>query len=156
MKDLLTYSVVLLVILFMSCEAPQEEEQIDMEAVRAEITELENNYVKAMNDRDPEALVAYYAEDAHSMPAGSPTLKGKEAILEYSKKIKNDTSGHVESSEVLDVWAAGDIAVETGKYMVKNAEGEVIYQGKYMSLFEKRDGKYVCIRDIWNSDSDPE
>ena len=23
---------------------------------------------------------------------------------------------------------------------------------KYMSLFEKRDGKYICIRDIYNND----
>ena len=24
--------------------------------------------------------------------------------------------------------------------------------GKYVSVFEKRDGKYICIRDIYNSD----
>jgi len=28
----------------------------------------------------------------------------------------------------------------------------VAASGIYMSIFEKRDGKYVCIRDIWNSD----
>ena len=35
---------------------------------------------------------------------------------------------------------------------MKDPSGELVSQGKYMSLFEKRNGKYVCVRDIWNSD----
>lgn len=52
----------------------------------------------------------------------------------------------------MDVFAAGDLVVETGKCTFKDASGAVIRTGKYLSLFEKRDGKYVCIRDIYNDD----
>ncbi len=35
----------------------------------------------------------------------------------------------------------------------KDASGKVIRTGKYMAIWEKRDGKYICIRDIYNDDA---
>jgi ketosteroid isomerase-like protein len=42
---------------------------------------------------------------------------------------------------------------EIGTAISKDASGKVIRTGKYMAVWEKRDGKYICIRDIYNSDA---
>ena len=97
--------------------------------------------------------MAYYANDAQSMGPNAPTLVGAEAIrADTEKDMAEGGEGYTAKMEVKDVWAAGDIAVETGAYTVTGPDGEVVNRGKFMSLFEKRDGKYICIRDIYNSD----
>lgn len=157
MKNLTPFiGVVMMAILMSSCTQPTAEATIDMDAVKAEITAMEDAFAAAMNAHDPDAVVAYYADDAQSMPPNKPTRVGKAAIREAMESIKTDSSGMTEAFTVKEVWAAGDIAVEIGAYEVSNAEGEVVKTGKYMSLFEKRDGKYICIRDIYNADSGDE
>ena len=141
---------------FFACQAPAgDADPIDMDALKAEIQAMEDAYAAASNSNDAEAQVAYYADDAVSMPDGEPAVVGKDAILERTKAnmAKDTTGGSTASYEIMDVFAAGDMAVEIGKWNYTSAEGQTA-TGKFISVFEKRDGKYVCIRDIWNSDSD--
>ena len=51
----------------------------------------------------------------------------------------------------MEIFADGDIVVEIGRSVTTAPDGSQT-SGKYMSLFEERDGKLVCIRDIWNED----
>ena len=46
----------------------------------------------------------------------------------------------------------GNQAVELGSYKVVDSTGTAKSSGNYMALFEKRDGKYICIRDMGASD----
>ena len=46
----------------------------------------------------------------------------------------------------------GDQVVEIGYYKVVDSTSAPVNTGNYMSLFEKRDGKYVCVRDMSASD----
>jgi hypothetical protein len=50
------------------------------------------------------------------------------------------------------LWAQGNIVVETGTSTWTDSTGATLFTGKYMTLYEKRDGKYIAIRDIWNED----
>ncbi len=125
----------------------------DLAKIRTEIQAMENAFAAAMNAKDAASVVAYYADDAVSLSNNAPMLSGKEAILnDLKKQIESDTSKTTASFEIMDVFAAGDLVVETGKSTFKDATGAVVRTGKYMSLFEKRNGKYVCIRDIYNED----
>lgn len=129
---------------------------VDQEAINADIAALEASFSEAMNNQDIDALMAYYADDAQSMTPNKPTLMGKEAIkADVMEEWAEDTvdTGVTASMNVTMIWASGDIAVEQGTWNAMK-DGEAVASGKYMSLFEKRDGKYVCIRDIWNSDKD--
>ena len=58
--------------------------------------------------------------------------------------------------EVVDVFAGGNIAVEIGRTFTTDEDGNERETGKYMSLFEKRDGKYICIRDAYNANQPEE
>lgn len=140
-----------------SCKQATAVEQVaapDMEAIKAEIQAMEDAYAVAYSAGDANAVVAYYADDAVSMLDGEPSAVGKAAILASIQKNIDERKGTRTSSyEVVDLYAEGDLLVETGKSTTKDSTGAVINTGKYMSVFKKVDGKYVCIRDISNGDS---
>ena len=46
----------------------------------------------------------------------------------------------------------GNMVVEIGYYKVVDSTNTAINTGNYMGLFEKRNGKYVCVRDMSASD----
>jgi len=137
-----------------SCkQAAQETAKPDLAAIRTEIQALEDAYAAGLKAKNANAIVMYYADDAVSMVNNAPIAVGHDALLKMlQENIDRDTTNATESFEVVDIFAAGDLVVETGKAIYKDPEGNVTKTGKYMSLFEKRDGRYVCIRDIYNDD----
>ena len=143
---------------FTACEMHEEhehaEETIDMNALKAELQGMEDAYAKAQNAKDADAVVVYYADDANSLPPNKPTLVGKAAILADTKAgMAEDDDGATSKFEVVDVFADGNLAVEVGRSITKNPDGSKSY-GKYISVFENRDGKWICIRDIYSEDAE--
>ncbi|HQW01721.1 MAG TPA: nuclear transport factor 2 family protein [Saprospiraceae bacterium] len=145
--------------MFNSCATGETHEAaaaINMDSVKAQIMALEAAYGVAENANDVDGVAAYYAADAESMADNEPTRVGMDAIKAGIKKdMDADTAGHTVTFATTGVWAAGNYATETGTSKVTDKEGKVVRTGKYMTLFELRDGKYVAIRDMWNSDSPP-
>jgi uncharacterized protein (TIGR02246 family) len=132
---------------------PAEAAKPDMAAVKAEIQALENQWADAINKKDLAGLMAMYADDAVSMPDGAPTLTGKAAIQERQTKQFADAKGNITISfQTLDVFGDGDIVTEYGSSTEKDDKGNVVETGKYVATFKKTDGKYLCIREIYNSD----
>lgn len=128
--------------------------EINMDSVRAEIEALEARFAEASNAKDVEGVAVYYSSDAQSLANNEPTWVGKDAIKAGIKRdMERDTMGVKVSFVTTGVWAGGDYATETGTSTVKGKDGKVIRTGKYMTLFELRDGKYIAIRDIWNEDA---
>jgi len=164
-KTILLVTYVSCVLLFASCQEAEKKEippattvaepaKPDPAQVRAEIVTIENAWAAAQNAKDINALMAMYADDAVSMPDGEPMLNGKAAI---QKKQEADFAKPAKFAsiafETMDVYAQGNVVTEVGKAMYKDATGKIIGGGKYIAVFEKRDGKYLCIREIYNQDS---
>lgn len=131
----------------------QVEAKPDMAAIKAEIQALETSWSAADNARDANAVAAFYSDDAVSMPTNKPMMVGKAAILaDIEESVAKKPVGSTVAYETLEVFGDGNLITEVGKATVKNADGNVITKGKYMAIWEKRDGKYICIRDIYNED----
>ena len=164
-KAILLVSYVSCVLLFASCQEAEKKEtpaattvaepaKPDPAQVRAEIVTIENAWAAAQNAKDINALMAMYADDAVSMPDGEPMLNGKAAIqkkqeADFAKPAKYASIAF----ETMDVYTQGNVVTEVGKTMYKDAAGKTMAGGKYIAVFEKRDGKYLCIREIYNQDS---
>jgi len=147
---LFAVSVAAILLLTLSCQPAKP----DLAQIRTEIQALENGYADGLNSKDANAVVVYYADDAVSMPNDQPVVYGHDALIKMIQQdIANDTMNTVVSFETVDVFAAGELVTETGKAIYKDTDGNVVKTSKYMSLFEKRNGKYVCIRDIYNQDN---
>ncbi len=55
--------------------------------------------------------------------------------------------------ETMEVYGSGNYVTEVGKTTRTDSTGKVLSRAKYMAIWEKRDGKWVCIRDIGNEDA---
>ena len=131
-------------------------ENADMAAIKAQIQAKETAFAAAVSAQNADAVAALYADNAIGMSDGTPTDIGPEAI----KKAMIDSfakrkSGAVTTYKVQDVYGSENQVTEVGKTTIKDADGTVSYTGKYMAVWEKRNGDYVCIRDISNSDAPP-
>ena len=164
-KIILLVTYVSCVLLFASCQEAEKKEtpaevtvaepsKPDLTQIRSEIVAIETAWAAAQNAKDVTALMALYAEDAVSMPDGEPMVTGKAAIQKKQEAdfAKPSTYASI-AFETLDVYAQGNVATEVGKTMYKDAAGKTTGGGKYIAVYEKRDGKYLCIREIYNKDS---
>lgn len=137
-------------LVFASCSTPAAEPQkIDIEKIRPEIQALEDAFAKAEKEKNADGVVAYYSDDAISYNRNAEPSIGKAAIKEkIAKQIAEDTLNLTHVYKVVDLFADGDMVTEVGSYSHTNAAGAVVDKGFYMSCFQKRDGKYVCVRDM--------
>ncbi len=159
------FLIALLPLLVLACSQPAENEaveeptpEMDMDALKAEIQAMEDAYAAAQNAGDIEGILVYYADDAVNMPNEEPSVAGKEAIRKrLSDEMAEDENEGEEKGTITftvdQIYADGDLLVEAGTSEYTSPDGKVS-TGKYVSIFEKRDGKYVCVRDIWNEDMD--
>ena len=114
---------------------------------------MENSWAEADNARDTNAVAAFYADDAVSMVNNKPMLVGKAAIKqEIAASLAKRAKGATVAYDIIEVFGDENTVTEVGKITVKDASGKVTYTGKYMAVWEKRNGIYICIRDISNDD----
>ena len=162
MKNVMMLLLAVAALGFVACEAGEAhehehaEEAVDMDALKAEIQAMEDAYAKAQMAKDAAGVVAYYADDAVSLGADEPALVGKAAIqANIQSDMDKDSTTSAIKYTVVDLFASGNLAVEVGKGVTTHADGST-RDGKYVSIFEKRDGKWICIRDIYNNDAPEE
>lgn len=156
MKNKILNSVVLITILsFVICCKPKSQENtVDKEQIKNEIQAMENKMAEMYNNRE---LIGeeYYADDATSFSQNKPPLVGKAAI---DKSIREDLLEFKKGNQIAfvanEVYPSndGNQVVEIGSYRVSDSTATAIYTGNYMAFFEKREGKYVCVRDMAASD----
>ena len=145
--------------LMLACNTKQEEPAtvvVDKEQIKKEIQAKEDEFASLYNGAELRDI-GYYADDATSFFQNRPPLIGKEAIVEFLKadlagntnKIKFTTNEVFPSSD-------GNQVVEVGYFKVVDSSNTPVNTGNYIVLFEKRNGKYVSVRDMSSSDTPKE
>jgi uncharacterized protein (TIGR02246 family) len=123
----------------------------DMAAIKAEIQALETAFAAA---QDAATVAAFYTDDAVTMGDDQPAMVGKAAILkDLEESFAKRKPGNTVSYETTEVFGDDNLVNEIGKSIRKDASGKVVYTGKYMAIWEKRNGQWLCIRDIGNDDA---
>ncbi|MDC1379631.1 nuclear transport factor 2 family protein [Algibacter sp.] len=136
-------------LMFSACATTEKEEVIDMEKVKVEIQAMEDAYAAGEKAKDADAVVEYYSDDAISYSRNNQPLSGKAAIRDnMANSIAKDTTGNYNVYKVVDLFAEGNTAIEIGSWTEFDASGNEKENGNYMSYFQKRDGKYLCVRDM--------
>ena len=123
----------------------------DKEAVSA----VNAAWFKAYNAHDVDAITALYADDAVVSAPGAPSARGAAAIKQaFQKDIAAATKAGIANNAGTsgETGVSGDLAWEWNTYSATDKSGKVVEKGKYVTVFERRNGKWVIIRDIWNSD----
>ena len=139
----------IMVVTFSACTTAEKPEPLDMATIKAEIQAMEDAFSAAEKAKDADGVAAYYSENAISYSRNDQPVSGRAAIRDkIAERIANDTLGNTNVYKVVDLFAEGNSAVEIGSWTEFNPEGIETENGYYMSYFEKRDGKYDCVRDM--------
>lgn len=142
--------------LFAACTAaaPVADTAADSTAIAA----VNDAWGKAYNAGDAAGLVALYTDDGAVNPPGVPQVRGHAAIQEF---FANDTAGAKAAGITMnlnpqkDSDISGDLAWESGTFTATDKTGATVDAGKYITVFQRKDGTWRIIRDTWNSDRAP-
>ena len=137
--------------IFLGCnsESSKETKSVDLQKAKTDIQAMEDAFAAAEKAKDAGGVVVYYSDDAISYNRNEEPLSGKAAIKErIAQRLAKDTTGNTNVYKVVDLFGEGDMLVEIGSWTLLNPSGAEVDKGHYMSYFQKRDGKYVCVRDM--------
>jgi ketosteroid isomerase-like protein len=125
---------------------------VDKEQIKKEIQAKEDEFASVYNSGEFKSI-GYYADDAVTFYQNRPPLVGKDARAEFLKSDIINSSNKI-SFKTNEVFVSndGNLVIEIGYYTVTDSTKTAINTGNYMSLFEKKDGRYVCLRDMSASD----
>lgn len=132
--------------------------KVDTAAETSAIQEINKAWGTGYNAGDADAVANLYTEDAMILPPGAPSVAGRAGIRDFiaSDIAASGAAGltfNVAESD--DVGFSGDVAWQNGTFTVTDASGAMVDAGKYLSVFQKLDGKWLLYRDTWNSDNPP-
>jgi len=157
MKNIFVKGIILsyLFLLMASCnnnEGKSTQVLIDKEQIKKEIQARENQFAEIYNSGELKKI-GYYADDAITFYQNMAPIRSKEARLEFLKADLASNSNKI-SFTTIEIFPSkdGNQVLEIGYYTVVDSTNTAVNTGNYMSLFEKRDGQYVCLRDMSASD----
>lgn len=131
--------------------------QPDRQELKKTFQEYENNLARAYGEKDLNLFRQFYAEDAISYGEGREQLYGrKEMEGHFLRNVVRDSADFNFEYITLDVFTQGDLAVETGKWVERDAEGSELDHGFYTVVFKRQGDGWRAIRDIWNTATPPE
>lgn len=147
--------VVFLLMLITSCNVNVDKSEtpaVDKDQIKKEIQARENEFAEVYNSGEIKKI-GYYADDAVTFYQNMPPIRTKKERMEFLQ-IDEASNSHKISFTTIEVFPSNDgkQVLEIGYYTVVDSTNTAINTGNYMSLFEKRDGQYVCLRDMSASD----
>jgi len=134
--------------------APAAPPPVDTAAEEATLKAMTAAWLDAYNAGDVEKIVAMYTEDAVLMPPHAAVANGHAGIRSF---LTADTAAAKAAGVKLIPGAAtagvlGDMGWESGAYTIADASGATVDSGSYLSVARKSNGKWLLIRDTYNSD----
>jgi len=121
----------------------------------AAVHSADGAWIKAYNGGQVADVVALYEENSVIYPPGAPPVHGRAAIQEFFTK---DMAEFAKTGFVLalnpnpDGGVSKDMSWSSGTWVLKDKAGQVIDTGWYFSVSRKVGGKWLYVRDSWNSD----
>jgi ketosteroid isomerase-like protein len=113
-------------------------------------------WIAAYNAGEVDKILALYANDAVVMPPDAPTPADAVALRAYlTQGINEAKTGGLRLSDGPPggSGASGDLGWHSGTFSLLAADGKTVGTGKYLEIWQKRQGKWVIARDIWNNDA---
>lgn len=116
-------------------------------------------FLDAFNKGDADTILSQYEANAEVMAPANPRAVGHDAIRALITKLAGELQAGAVTLAPNDddkAAASGDLGYHSGSYVVKDATGAVVDSGNYLAVMQRQsDGKWLMIRDTWNSDRAP-
>ena len=134
--------------------------QPDTAGFRKAVEEMTAASIEAMSSGNADKAMAFYADDAISMPPNMEPLKGKAAIEQWMKQITaagmKVTACEYKTS---DYGIDGTVAYDYGTYAITvevPGMGVIDEKGTYIWIWKQQaDGAWKLSAETWNSSNPP-
>ncbi len=125
-------------------------------ATAEELSQMNRDFVKALNAKDAVAAANCYTEDATILPPNEAPVKGRANILKYWEGAIAAGAFDAEVTTT-ETGSNGDFGYEIGRFQVKTKmpDGKILVdRGKYTELLKRgADGKWKSTHEMWNTDT---
>jgi len=140
-----------------TAEQAQARLESESAAARTAVDSLTREFMAHFNQGHGDLVAAFYAEQAHVMPPNQPEAVGREAIkAAFAPFFAMKSQLTLTPTTVV---ASGPLAIDRGTYTVTytppGATAAVTDTGKYLVHWQRIDGKWMLMDDIFNSDLPP-
>jgi ketosteroid isomerase-like protein len=130
----------------------QERAEGNRSAAREAIAAANAAFEAAHLRGDAAALAAQYTEGAQLLWEDRPIISGRKNIeAEWAKDMGGP--GRKAKLTTLEVEQSGDLAYETGKFLVTAPDGKIVYDGKYICIWKRENGRWKIHRDMGNKNA---
>ena len=147
-----TVIVILLFVIMIGCT---EKTEAPESATSEELSRMNKDFAKALNDKDAVAASLLYSEDASLLPPNEPIVTGRENIKKYWQAALDAGTTDV-SVSTISTGSEGDLGYEIGRFQLSYPEESgktIVGKGKFTEILKRQaDGKWISILGIWNSD----
>lgn len=157
MKPIIKYQGIVVIILFCSAMiACNNQSETAKPATAEELSQMNRDFAKALNNKDAVAAANCYTEDATILPPNEAPISGKANIQKYWEGAIAAGAFDVSVASI-STNSNGDLGYETGRFQmsIKDSAGNVSTEkGKYIELLKRgEDGKWKSTHGIWNTDT---
>ena len=115
---------------------------------------MSKTFEDAIRKGDTAAVAGMYAEDGVILPPNHARVQGRAGIAAFMKEMTD--AGLSLKLTAVDSWVDGALGVRSGSYILLDKAQKEIDHGKWMEVWRKgADGKWLMVRDMWNSDDPP-
>ena len=151
-KTNLVQLLVIVILLFVVMIGCKEKTEV---ATPEELSQMNKDFAKALNDKDAVAASLLYSENASLLPPNESIVTGRKNIQKYWQAVLDAGTNNV-SVSTISTGSNGDLGYEIGHFQLSypGADGKMIVEkGKYTEILKRTaDGKWISIYGIWNSD----
>lgn len=109
---------------------------------------------QAFTRHDLAACVALFTDDGQILPQHGPAVTGHKEIEAFLQDSMNQRVSYDTDTQMTIV--RGDLAVEQGRYVVRNVRrGLDVEEGKYVHVWRRVGNDWKIYRMIYNTDVEP-
>lgn len=120
--------------------------EFNKQAAKSFIDSVNLKFSAEVASGDSAALALHYWPDAELLLDNSDVVKGGDIKNAWGAVIRGGVKEM--SFTTTDITGNGRFLIETGHYEIKNDNRALIDQGKYVVVWEKRNGEWKLYRDI--------
>ena len=125
---------------------------VDYAAEEQAIRDLDAEWIAAVAAGDAAKCASLYAPDGSLLPPNMDPVIGLEALEQAWVTTIETLPNLWFGPDKIVISAAGDMAWDYGTWEVKDApDGAVVDHGKYLVVWQKIDGEWKVVADMFNS-----
>ena len=119
------------------------------ESAKSFIDSINLKFTEQFRNGDSVALASHYWPDAEILLANSETIKGKDILPAWGSMTRMGVKDFTFSTT--DITGDNQFIIETGNYEMKDQKKTLVDKGKYVVIWQQRNGEWKLYRDIGNT-----